>query len=348
MRKGLVALIGRFALVAGLLSAISGPGHGQGTAPIAIDFTLDRPVDGAAAPFFMALRTGHFHDAGLRVTIKPGSSSNDTIARVAAGQSQIGLADINALIRFRDDPDAAPVKAVFVLSNAAPYAIIARKSRGIATVADLPGKTLGVAAGDLTIRLWPAVAARNGVRPDALKQQAIGAAVREPMLVAGQIDAVTGFSFLSAVNLRNRGIPADDLTVLRFSDYGCAAYGAALIVNPQFAADHPEAVRAFVRATLAALNQTLRNPAAAIDKVMPEMKESSRDIELARLRAMIDHDVLTAEVRHNGLGGIDADRFALALDQIGADFKFRSRPTLADIFDDRFLPPAAQRRPATD
>jgi len=31
---------------------------------------------------------------------------------------------------------------------------------------------------------------------------------------AGQIDAVTGFSYLSAINLRDRGVPADDLAMV--------------------------------------------------------------------------------------------------------------------------------------
>ena len=70
------------------------------------------------------------------------------IARVAAGTSDFALVDINELIRFRDKPGAPPIKAVFVLFNKAPYAIIARKSRGIQALSDIDGKTLGVAEGD--------------------------------------------------------------------------------------------------------------------------------------------------------------------------------------------------------
>jgi hypothetical protein len=91
---------------------------------------------------------------------------------------------------------------VFVLFNRAPYSIIARKSRGVRALTDLEGKTLGVAEGDLSIRLWPAVAKLNGINIKSVKQSSISAAVREPMLSAGQIDAVTGFSYLSAINLQ--------------------------------------------------------------------------------------------------------------------------------------------------
>ncbi|MFX7816697.1 ABC transporter substrate-binding protein, partial [Acinetobacter baumannii] len=77
---------------------------------------------------------GLFRAEGLTVTADSATSSLDAIARVASGSSDMALADINALIRYRDKEGSLPIKAVFVLYNKAPYAIIARKSRGIATL----------------------------------------------------------------------------------------------------------------------------------------------------------------------------------------------------------------------
>ena len=164
-----------------------------------------------------------------------------------------------------------------MLFNKAPYAIIARKSRGIHALSDIEGKTLGVAEGDLSIRLWPALARQNGIKIASVKQSKIGAAVREPMLSAGQVDAVTGFSYLSAVNLRDRGVPADDLAVLRYADYGCEAYGFAVIVNPAFAAGKPEAVKGFVRAVIAGTQLAIKEPARAADEVVSRMDGGSRE-----------------------------------------------------------------------
>lgn len=305
--------------------------------------TFDRPINGATAPFALALAKGLFRAEGLNVSTDVAKNPDEAIARVASGASAVALTDINALIRFRDTPDAPAVKAVFVVFNAAPYAIIARKSRGIATLADLPGKTLGVANNDLTIRLWPALAEGNGLSPDAVKRQAIGAAVREPMLVAGQVDAVTGLSDHSAVDLRDHGIPADDLTVLRFADYGCPAYGAALIVNPAFAAGKPEAVSALLRAVVKGLRQTVQDPGAAIDAVMAQMNGGTRPLELERLRTVLRDNIVTAEVRENGFGAIDTVRFARAIDALARDHKFRDKPAPAAIFDPSFLPPATER-----
>lgn len=311
--------------------------------PIAIQFSLDRPIDASAAPFVLAQTGGLFSSEGLAVTTNIASGSEDAIARVAAGSSDFALVDINALIRFRDKATAPPVKAVFVLFNKAPYAIVARKSRGINALSDIEGKTLGVAEGDLSIRLWPALARQNGIKIASVKQSKISAAVREPMLSAGQVDAVTGFSYLSAVNLKDRGVPADDLVVLRFADYGCEAYGFAVIVNPALAAAKPEAVRGFLRAVIAGANLAIRDPGHAVDQVVSRMDGGSHDLELERLRVLIRDNILTSEVKRNGIGGIDPARFDRSIDQISEDFKFQKRPAVADIFDDSFLPPLGGR-----
>ena len=313
--------------------------------PLAIEFSLDRPIDAAAAPFVMAASNGLFSAENLAVTTHIANGSHDAIARVAAGTSDFALVDINALMRFRDkekDKDKQampPVKAVFVLFNQAPYAIIARKSRGVHSLSDLEGKNLGVAEGDLSVRLWPAVAKLNGIKIASVKQSSISAAVREPMLSAGQIDAVTGFSYLSALNLKDRGVPADDLAVLRFADYGCEAYGFAVIVNPALAAAKPEAVKGFIRAVIAGTNLAIKDPGRAATEVASRMDGGGPDLELERLNTVIRDNILTGEVKHNGLGGIDAARFERSIDQVAEDFKFQKRPSAADIFDDSFLSP---------
>jgi NitT/TauT family transport system substrate-binding protein len=333
----LTSLIGVWGLVC--FGAGAGRAGDEVRQPIAIQFSLDRPLDAGAAPFVLASARGLFSSEGLAVTTNSANGSPDAIARVASGASEFALVDINELIRFRDSSGARPIKAVFVLFNKAPYAIVARRSRGIHALSDIEGKTVGVAESDLSIRLWPALARQNGIRSAGVKLYKISAAVREPILSAGQVDAVAGFSYLSAVNLRDRGVPADDLAVFRYADYGCEAYGFAVIVNPAFAAAKPEAVKGFLRALIGGINLTIREPGRAADEVVSRMDDGSRDLELERLRTVISDNILTGEVQRDGIGGIDPARLSRSIDQIAEDFKFRKRPTPAEIFDDSFLPP---------
>ena len=337
----------RFPVWALALSLVCGMQTGRAAAetasPTAIQFTLDRPLDASDAPFVLASTRGLFRAENLGVATNTATGPADAIARVASGSSDLALVDINVLMRFRDKADAAPVKAVFVLFNKAPYAIIARKSRGVRALSDLEGKTLGVADGDFSIWFWPALAHQNGIKLASVKLPKFSPAVREPMLSAGQVDAVNGFSYLAGVNLRDRGVPADDLTVLRYADYGCEAYGFALIVNPAFAAAKPEAVKAFLRAVIAGTRLAIKDPARAVDDVLTQMEGGMRDLELARLRAVIGDNILTDEVKRGGIGGIDPARFARSVDQLAEDVKFRAKPAVTDIFDDRFLPASGGR-----
>lgn len=309
----------------------------------AIHFTFDRPIDASMAPFFLAAKDGGFGAERLNVAFNSAAGSPEALARVAKGDSELALVDINELIRFRDKNDAAPVKAVFVLFNRAPYAIVARRSRGIHLLPDLDGRTVGVADGDLSMRLWPALAQQNGINASRVKFHKISAAVREPILSAGQVDAVAGFSYLSAVNLRDRGVPGGDLVVLRYADYGCEAYGFAVVANPAFAATKPDAVKGFVRALIAGIHATIKEPARAADEAVSHIDDGDRSLELERLKSVLVDNILTDEVRRNGLGDLDAARLERSIDQIAQDFKFRKRPAAADIFDDRFLPPVASR-----
>jgi NitT/TauT family transport system substrate-binding protein len=138
-------------------------------------------------------------------------------------------------------------------------------------------------------------------------------------------------------------VPADDLTVLRYADYGCEAYGFVLIVNPAFAAAKPDAVKGFLRAVIAGTRLAAKDPARAADDVLTLMEGGSRELELARLRIVLRDNILTDDVKRNGIGGIDPARFARSVEQLAEDGKFRARPAVADIFDESFLPAAGSR-----
>src|SRR3954451_15699960 len=325
------------------IGVAASPAAAQTAARTAIQFTLDRALDASVAPLVLASSRGQFRAENAAVTTNIATGPQDAIERVVSGSSDLALVDLNVLVRFRDKAGAPPIKAVFVLFNKAPYAIIARKSRGVRALSDLDGKTLGVAEGDFSVWFWPALARQNGIRIASVKQAKFSPAVREPMLSAGQVDAVNGFSYLAGVNVKDRGVPADDLTVLRYADYGCEAYGFALIVNPAFAAAKSEAVKGFVRAVIAGTRLAAKDPAHATDDVLTLMEGGSRELELARLRLVLRENILTDEVKRSGIGGIDPARFARSVDQLAEDVKFRAKPALADIFDDSFLPAAGAR-----
>ena len=67
----------------------------------AIHFTLDRKIDGPAAPFFVAVEKGYFQAEGLNVTIDAATGSPESLNRLTTGAYQMGVADLNSLIELR-------------------------------------------------------------------------------------------------------------------------------------------------------------------------------------------------------------------------------------------------------
>jgi len=165
------------------------------------------------------------------------------------------------------------------------------------------------------------------------------------MLQSGQVDAITGFSFSSFINLKSMNVPVDDIVVMLMADYGVNLYGNAVFVNPKFAAEKPEAVKAFLRALTKGIKETVKDPETAVDSVIKRNDVASKPVELERLKMAINDNIVTDETKANGYGAVDMDRLTKSIDQIALTYEFKNgKPKASDIFDASMLAPAADRK----
>jgi len=329
--------IGIFAVASAFASTAS--------AQTPVKFSLDFKFEGPAAPFVVAIDKGYFKAEGLDVTIDTAGGSLEPINRVASGTYDMGFGDINSLIKFRDANPGTPIKAVFMVYNKPPFSIVGRKSRGVVAPKDLEGKKLGAPPPDGAYAQWPIFVQANGIDASKVTIVSVGFPVREPMLASGEVDAITGFSFSSYINLKDRGVPANDITVLLMADYGVNLYGNTIMVNPKFAAEKPEAVKAFLRAFVKGLHETVKNPSTAVESVLKRNDVAKKETELERLQIVLKDNILTPEVKQNGYGGVDMDRLDKSVDQIALTYQFKNaKPKGTEVFDPSYLPDAALRK----
>jgi NitT/TauT family transport system substrate-binding protein len=340
---GLLNLV-RLGLAAAFALAGAWPATWPAAAQTGIKFSLDGRLEGPEALVLLPQDKGYFKTEGLDVTIDDAASPLEPITRVAAGGYDMAFADINALIKYRAQHPSAPIKAVFMVYNKPPYAIVARKSRGITEPIQLESKKLGAPPAGSTIAQWPLFAKLNNIDVSKVTIENIGIPVRAPMLAAGQIDAALGSSFRLYVDLKDRGVPVDDIVLMPMANYGLRLYGNAIIVNAKFAAEKPEAVRAFLHAFLKSLKETIKRPADAVDSILRRDDGAKKEVELERLRMAIRDNIVTPEVRTDGLGAVDPARLEQSIDQIGLVLTYKAKPKAEDIFDPSFLPPAGDRK----
>jgi NitT/TauT family transport system substrate-binding protein len=335
---------GRF-LAGASLAAGTGLRTGPAAATsIPLRFTLDWRFEGPSALFLTALDKGYFREEGLDVTIEPGTGSREAIPRVATGGFDAGFGDVNTLIRFRDENPAVDLKAVMMVYDRPPFAIVGRKSRGISKdPKSLEGKRLGAPAADGAFAQWPVFKKVNGIDDGKIKLENIGFPVREPMLASGELDAIFGFAHTSLINLKARGVPSDDIVTLLMADHGVELYGNAVIVSPKLLAEKPQAVRGLLRAITRSARDVVAEPGAAIAGVIQRNEGARPDIELERLRMALDHYVMTPKVKANGFGGIDKVRWQKGLDQIGLTVSFKDKAKAGNAFAEGFLPAEAER-----
>ena len=326
-----------------LLSAFIATGAATASAETSIRFSNDWKWEGPNAPVLLAVDRGWYAEAGLDVTVDTGQGSREALPRVASGTWQMGSADINSLIKFRDQNPDIPLMAIMTIYNAPPFAIIGRKSLGVMAPKDLEGKILGAPAPDGAYAQWKAFVKANGIDASKVTIENVGFPVREPMLAAGKVDAITGYSFSSFINLKAKGVGEEDISLILMRDHGLDLYGNVVIVNPDFAKANPEAVKAFVAVTVRAYLETAKDPAAAVKHVLNHNDVAREEVELERLQMALAQNIITDEVRANGFGGVDMERLERSIDQIADTYEFTNRPMASDVFDPQFLPPQADR-----
>ena len=307
-----------------------------------IKFQLDWRFEGPAALFLTPVAKGYFKDAKLDVTVDAGNGSGGAVTRVASGTYDMGFADLASVMEFHANNPDAPNKpvAVMVVYNNTPASVMSLKKTGIKTPADLNGKKLGAPGFDAGRRAFPIFSKANNI--SAVQWISMDPPLRETMLARGDVDAITGFTFTSLLNLEARGVKAEDVAILPYADYGVKMYGNVIIASPKLIKENPAAIKAFLKAFSKGAKDVMANPAAAIQDVKARDGILNVPLETRRLQLAIDTVINSPDARAEGFGQLKGPRLSLMASQVSDAFGTKTRVNPEAVWNGSFLPTAAE------
>jgi len=305
-----------------------------------VKLMVDFAFQGQQSPFLLAAEGGYFSRAGVSVTVDRGYGSADVVTKVASGAYEFGFADIGSLIAFSGRQGTGKVISVFQIYDVAPIVIVARKKSGITKPADLTGKKIASPPGTGSRLMFPLFAAANKIDPASINWVDVTPQLRETLLAQGSVDGITAL-ITDLAGLGHLGIPEQDLTVMRFGDFGLDLYGHSILTSPEFAAKNPDTVKKVVKGAAEAWKAAIANPAVSVAALKKREPLTDEALDRARLELVIKNAVATDRVKKDGLGAVDEARMK---ETIGVIAKTFNLPVLevSAVYRPDFKPPSAE------
>jgi NitT/TauT family transport system substrate-binding protein len=334
LRSRVLALVGAAALA--LPIGLTTPAVAQ----TKLKLVLNWKYQGPQGMFFLAEDRGYYKAEGLEVTLDQGNGSGAAVPLVANGTYDVGFGDINALIELAaKKPDDAPI-AVYVMFNQPPFTVAVKADSPVKSPKDFEGKTLGGAANDGALKLFPALCKLAKIDCSKVNITNMQPNLREQMLMQGQVDGVFGYVNTIRFSAKLMGVEDKQLRYINYGDYGMDLYSNAIIVSKKLAKEKPEAVRGLVRAINRGLLDSLKDIDASVAAVAKREPLIKVPVERERFEATLKDEMNHPEIAKIGLGNVDMARLKTSIDILVDANGLPRTPSVDEIFTPAFLPPA--------
>jgi NitT/TauT family transport system substrate-binding protein len=309
-----------------------------------VKFSIDWVFQGAHAPFAVAIQKNYYKREGLDVTMDRGAGSGDTIGRVALGTYDIGYGDTNLLVKFNHEHPESVVTAAFMVYNSTPAGVVTLAKTGIREPKDLAGRNIASPIGDAARLLFPAFAQKVGIDSHSVEWTSSLPNLRDTLLFQGKVDAVGSYVPTTIMALEALGAKKDDILVFNYSRYLPGLLGSGILVKSGMLSQKPAVVRAFVKGTIAGLQDALKDPEGAVQMLTQYDRLINVPGEVNRLKLIISYAMQGDLLKQQGLGFVSQAQLREGVDLIATVNGIAAPSDLSTIYDETLLPPADERK----
>ena len=266
-------------------------------APAKVKLALDWVPEPEFGGFYAARESGAFARHGLEVEVLGGGAGAPVAQMVAAGQVEFGTTGADAVLSARArGVDLVPLFAVYQTS---PNAIMAHRSRGVKTLAEV------FSSG--TVAMEPGLAYAQFLKKkysfDKVKIVPYDGGVAR--FLADKEFAQQCFLTSEPLAARRQGA---DPIVFRVADEGFNPYGTVVVTRRELLKSSPERVRAFVQAVREGWRAYLDNPKQA-NELMARLNTTMDAETFAAIAEAQKPLIESPETKEKGLGVMSRERW---------------------------------------
>jgi putative hydroxymethylpyrimidine transport system substrate-binding protein len=238
-----------------------------------IGVPLDWYPNANHAGLFLARERGYYEEEGLAPDFYTPSDPTTVLQTVGAGRDTFGISYQTDVLLAR--AAGVPVISVLALVQAPLQGIMVLAESGIARPGDLAGRTIGYPGIPSQEAFLATMLASDGAAMGDVELVNIGFEL-VPGLVSGRVDASLGAFWTHEPILAEQEGYAT--AMLKVDDWGVPPYYELVIVaSEETAAQRPELIERFLRATRRGYEDAIADPAAAL----AALQSASPDLDVA-------------------------------------------------------------------
>ncbi len=233
---------------------------------VSVSFTPQWYHQAQFAGFYMAQKKGFYHNFGLNVIIKPGSTESPGAKVLNEGTSDFST--LFLLTAMREFASGNRLVNIAQLSQQSSLMLVGKKSSGIQSISSLNNKRVGLWRSDFH-ELSKIFLANNKLTVDLIP---IDNSI--DIFVSGAVDAMNVMEYNELHQLYQAGYNPEELWTYFFKSDDLSIPEDGIYTTEEFYTRYPDICKDFADASLQGWIYAINHPEETLDVVMEVMKEA--------------------------------------------------------------------------